>query len=625
LYSETLQLRPELVDFNAKGIAFEISDAVTLPIGALIPLLLRTERMTPVANVVLCVSHAARRHGKLRIGGSIQDVIPAERSKARPEELGDLVTISTATSARVLLGISRAATEVIFTSPVHKLALPVQPTPEDGAPGRLYTDVPGHVTDEGPITGRIHFAIHGAAFSADCTLGKDERGRAFLVLHPTVISTSRRRGDRVELGQGEAIIRWSHPLDPAVQLSAPVHDLSLGGVGVVGPVPFPPGARAPMTLEVGGEPFRLEGDVRHLSNQGSRLHMGIRTSFFDARDEVRIAHICRRARFPRLVTRSAVPADAVATLLRASGYLGLRPDADGPAPFVHTTASAQLAVDTVQRKADGSLMGHISCLHVYRRTWLFHQLATLGHSAELNDCRRALYLDVVDWVSLLAGTDGYALAYYDRSKAWHKRFFEGFVAWANSDALAVVAPLDRFEQSATRESIEPPSDAMSVSPLRTAEAAQAAALVARSLPRLTIEAMDLTEPFIAHDLTCGSLYRDEGYERGRCAFALHAGERLVGLALCEVGSRELSLFNLLNVAHVFVEPEIGAAAEGVLLAQVRAFYERRGIADPMVVSPPGLLAHVQAAGLRLAETMGAIAISAPGLKQYRNFLLYQFG
>jgi hypothetical protein len=625
LCSETLQLRPQLVDFNAQGLAFETSDGIALPVGALIPLLVRTERLTPVADLVLRVSHVLRQHGKLRVGGTIQNVVAASRSRGRPEEAGDLVTLSTATAARVLLGIPEAITEVIFTSPGHRLALRVLPTPEGGVVGGLYVEVPSVVVDGGIVTGRIHFAVRGASFSADCTLGTDERGRAFLSADSAVVSTSRRRCHRVELRRDEAVVRWSHPLDPTRQLSAAVHDLSLGGVGIVGHIPFPPGERAPMTLEVGGTQFHLEGDVRHLVTEGSRVHMGIRTSFLDARDEVRIAYLCRRDRFPRLLPRSAVPADAVANLLRSSGYLGLRPDGQVSAPFAHTAATEQLSVDTVQQGADGSLMGHISCLRVYRKTWLYHQLATVGRSADLNDCRRALYLDVVDWVSLLAGSDGYSLAYYDRSKAWHKRFFEGFVEWAGSDTLAVVAPLDRFERNAVRHDVEPLPTAATVSRLRPAQASQAAALVARSLPRLTIEAMDLTEPLIAHDLTCASLYRDEGYERGRHAFALHAGEKLVGLALCEIGSRELSLFNLLNVAQVFVEPGIGAAAELALLARVDSFYERRLIADPILASPPGLLGHARAAGFTLAETMGAIAISASGLKQYRNFLVYQFG
>jgi hypothetical protein len=613
------------VDFNATGLAFETAEGNGITIGALIPLLMRTEGITAAAQLMLRVGHVVQRQGRLRIGGAIQEVVPARRSTGRPEELGDLVTLPPGTAARVLLTIRDSATEILFISGVLRLTFRVDPTPEYGVPGGLYVTVPSHLLDEGTVTGRIHFTVHGASFLAACTLGMDERRRAFLAPQATVVSTSRRRCDRVQLRPDQAVLRWRHPLEPERQLSAAVHDLSLGGLGIADRVPFPPGARAPMTLEVGGEQFHLKGDVRHLSSQGPRTLMGIRTSFLDARDEVRIAHLVRRDRFPRLLPRSAVPADTVADLFRASGYLGLRPDMPTAARFVHTTANEELSVDTVQRDPSGALMGHISCLRVYRKTWLYHQLATVGYSADLNECRRALYLDVVDWVSLFAGADGYSLAYYDRSKAWHKRFFEGFVEWANSDTLAVVAPLDRFERSAIRQGAAPLPPTMSISPLRPAEASRAAALVARSLPRLTIEAMDLTEPLIAHDLACASLYQDQGYERGRHALALRDGENLVGLAMCEVGSPALSLFNLLNVAQVYVEPAIGVAAERALLGRIAAFYEDRQIADPIVASPPGLLLHAQAAGFSLAETMGAIAISASGLKQYRNFLAYQFG
>lgn len=625
LGSETTYLRPELLDFNAQGIAFRATFVQAPSIGDTFPMVIRTEALTPFAHIRLRATHVVRSGDAFRVGGSIQDMQPASREEAAPHDDSGLVPFSAADATQILRGVQRdIVTNVWFTSPNLRLALPVQPAPESGDPTAIYVALPTGIALTVAVTGRVHFAMHGASLSAECTLRRDAVGRACIALG-TVVSVSRRRCDRVMLQPSEATIRWAHPLDPAREVSARVHDLSPEGVGVAGPILIPPPGLARMTLDVGGDHYDIEGEVRHLTCEGGVLHIGIRTTFIDSRDRMRIAHFCRGIRFPRLLPRATVPADILTELLRKSGYLRLRPDVDATPIFAHTRATEQLAVDTVHRGSAGSLLGHFSCLRVYAKTWLYHQLATVERNAESYDCRRALYLDVVDWVSLLAGADGFSLAYYDRRKAWHERFINNFVDWVTSDQLAVLAPLDRFERSATPKNFEPIPAGMTFSPLCPEDSAQAAAFIARWLPRLLIEAMDLTESLIARDLTCEALYREEGYERGRHPFALRSGDGIVGVALCEVGSRELSLFNLLNSAQVFIEPNLGAAAEHALLSFVTSFYEERRIPNPIVVSPPGLLVDAAAAGLSLVETMGTFATSALGLKQYRNFLSYQFG
>jgi hypothetical protein len=100
------------------------------------------------------------------------------------------------------------------------------------------------------------------------------------------------------------------------------------------------------------------------------------------------------------------------------------------------------------------------------------------------------------------------------------------------------------------------------------------------------------------------------------------------VALCEVGSRELSIFNLFNMAQLFVatgRSRPSVAAQLRLLAAVRGLYAARGEHNPMIVAPPGTVDAALEPGTFLAETMGMIAWSGRALRQYENFINYQFG
>jgi hypothetical protein len=105
--------------------------------------------------------------------------------------------------------------------------------------------------------------------------------------------------------------------------------------------------------------------------------------------------------------------------------------------------------------------------------------------------------------------------------------------------------------------------------------------------------------------------------------------RAAGAAICDTGPRELSLFNLLNFAHVFFREGMAPArardAQRALLTAVRTFYADRGVADPLIVVPKGGARFGSEAGLEIAETMGAWTASLGGLKQWRNFMHFAVG
>jgi hypothetical protein len=159
---------------------------------------------------------------------------------------------------------------------------------------------------------------------------------------------------------------------------------------------------------------------------------------------------------------------------------------------------------------------------------------------------------------------------------------------------------------------------------RPEELTQAVALIRAYLPPLVASALDIRAEGLVAD-ALNQDYRTTRYERGRRALVLRVAGEVAGVALCEVGSRELSIFNLFNMAQLFVLPNTPVDAQLALLGAVRAFYAARGERNPMIVAPPGTLAASQEPGTVLAETMGMIVWSGRALRQYENFIKYQFG
>jgi hypothetical protein len=100
--------------------------------------------------------------------------------------------------------------------------------------------------------------------------------------------------------------------------------------------------------------------------------------------------------------------------------------------------------------------------------------------------------------------------------------------------------------------------------------------------------------------------------------------RLVGLALCEVGSESLDLDNLFNVAQLYLAPGTSIAAQRALVGFVRNQYRALGRAQPPVLVPEGSIVNPGQIGLRYAESLGCMIWSGQTLRAYRSFLRTSF-
>lgn len=494
------------------------------------------------------------------------------------------------------------------------------------------TDLEFAVSKDGLVSGlstQIRLSLYGAAFLLDGVASLSLTRWSFSCQRAFCLD--RRAAERLPLAASTAELRWKVTADGAERTAAvAIQDLGHQGVGIVvarEAEPLPPADGFPATLEINGHAIECVAEARHSQQLPGKTRYGLRLRALLDGDGCLNAYLSQR--FPQLVDRRSLDPEEVHGLLEQSGYLRLREGVVPPRDWLARQDDGAISRDVCFRDRAERLIGHVSFTRAYRRAWLGHQLATIRPHEEAVECREAIYLHIATYPTLVDGDDAMMVGYFDRSRPWHQRFFSGFARWVDSPELAVTIGLDRFE----RRTAERLPLAVAVAPhvsvgvARKEELDAAAHLVRSHLPSLIANALDINPEYLTID-TLNPRYEGTRYRRGRVAFVLRENERLVGVALCEIGSRELSIFNLFNMAQVFLATGAGAPSEIgqlALLAAVREFYAGRGVEDPILVAPPGTLKAELEPGTFLAETMGMIAWSGRGLRQYENFVRYEFG
>jgi len=395
-----------------------------------------------------------------------------------------------------------------------------------------------------------------------------------------------------------------------------VVDVSPGGVRVVPGDRRPPRRPFPAVLSLGGPSLGCLMEPTHAERGSGAL--GLRLAVTASGDD--LVDFYLRRRFPALVSRAEVAFPLVRGLFASSGYLKLRPGCgQGLARWHRLGSPAERGRDMVYRAADGAVLGHISVTRAYARTWLMHQLATRRGHPESGRCREALYGFVAALPVLVQGERSALLGYFDRSRPWHQMTLERFTRWYEDHETAVIASFDRFEHDRyASRGAAPRLAGQRLEEATASDAAAAIALARAQLPGAVADALDLYPDRLITAALGGS-------GRTRSVLVLRAGRRPVAFAFCETGPRHGSLFNLFNMAQLFVGDDVAPSAQRALLWAVRAFYRAREIAVPVIVAPAGRLRPDVEPGTRLAETMGCVVIRGRGIRRWENFLRFQLG
>jgi hypothetical protein len=226
----------------------------------------------------------------------------------------------------------------------------------------------------------------------------------------------------------------------------PVYDVSSEGVAVVARTRVTwPSTGARVTLRVGeaSVPCRAYPARQGWTDNGAPLIV-LRLEE-DEPHRRQLVDVYYRLRFPSLSRRCEASPDAVTELFRRSGYLALKGDVTPSDEWLAAPWPATLTREAVYTASDNVLVGHISVTRAYSRSWLGHEIATIRDHREALACRQALYQLHTTWPRLVDGDDAMVVGYYNRSRPWHQRLFEGYAADAAPDQC-VVLPLDRFRR-----------------------------------------------------------------------------------------------------------------------------------------------------------------------------------
>lgn len=340
-------------------------------------------------------------------------------------------------------------------------------------------------------------------------------------------------------------------------------------------------------------------------------------------ERAELVRLYRQLQFPALFDRGELDAKRVVALFDRAGYCGPQ----GPVRPSKTWCAAnfppELSVDAVYCREDGALLGHVSVTRAYSRTWLGHQLTVLDEDRDSAACRIALYNHFATVPILIDGhQQQYLLSYYDRSKPWHQLFFDSFVDWFDDREMVNLVPFDRYEPvDPHATAVDDPT--LELDQVRPDELERAVALIREQLPPLACAAFDI-ETTLLDRAYLHPDFAAHGIARGRRVFVVREAGELVGLALCETGSEDLSLFNLFNLAQLYFRSRASSAAQQALVTFVRYHYRAIGQPHPLLVAPAGSLDDPTNAGLELVETLGCVIWQGHTLRAYKNFLKSTF-
>ena len=432
----------------------------------------------------------------------------------------------------------------------------------------------------------------------------------------------RRRFERIRLGpdlETVSLAPVAGNTDPV-----PLLDFSPEGAAVQSSVQ-PPWAdgRVALELRADGNAIPCRARVATMTRRNETAVCGLRLSF-DAGQRPALSAAYHKLRFHALQRRGALSERALSELFSESGYTRLKDDIAPSSTWMRANWPSTLTHEAVYVARDGRALGHVSVTRAYPHAWLGHEIATLRHHPEAMRCRRTLYLHFALWPRLLDGEDAHLLGYYNRSRPWHRRMFEDFASrCAPSDC--VVVPMDRYTTAAFNRGHTvdsgPTEESVRVIHAGPDHCAVVAKWVEQYWPTLALRAFDihadsLTSPCM-HDA-----YRASGLTRSRTVLVLCVDDEPVAAALCEWSDSQISLFNVLNMAHIFVSKHamVSASACNLLIQEVRAFYAQLGASPPLIACPPGTFANTPVHGSTWTETMGCIIWSAEGLRRFERYV-----
>ncbi len=439
------------------------------------------------------------------------------------------------------------------------------------------------------------------------TVAHEARGRDLVLAFPRRIAwRSRRASLRVPLDEDErAVLQVSSPLHPKTGLKR-LLDLHPSGAAFLYDAQheaFPPGLLLKVVLSVGGREIAADAVVqgsaaveREGVEDGTQRRCGLKLEGLSDVDRQFLLDLLVRSLVPEVEDASGLPfSDIWKLFVEQQVKFPDYPTGD-PKTLETLSRSHELLGDgrhglskAFVHRHEGELVGHVSGLRIYSRTWLSqHLLVRSGYHRQTHVSQSLVNLSF-HYGEALPDLE-YLRGLWRASNRWSSRTFGTVIAKLmvpGRTALWTYSPMRRLAAEALPR---PEVEARAASP---EDEVALLAHLAETRDPLHLRACDLVAGEM-HLESLGRRYAASGLERSRTIGVVHGPGGPRGWVACEDSTDGLFWAEMYNAARLFVpEPDAPDAPDVFLalaaFAQADALKRRRRwvelLADEPYVAP----------------------------------------
>lgn len=475
----------------------------------------------------------------------------------------------------------------------------------------LDAELPGLAVEAGDVL-HCSFEANGEKYAFYSGVVRKRENNAAVIRMPNRLSRVRqRRGGRLAVSHVPRLtVSLTSPFGTEVQ-ARQVQNLSLQGVGLeidAASEILPIGTHLEhVTLGLPtGAIMHLRGTVRALTpftrDGRERANCGIQFATLTPAEQLALINIILNPTVSNandgLREASGSSFAEVWGFLRSVGFLYPEKEAKLTPymPDVEKTFTALLQRPNGLGKSlvfrrGGHVLGHLSGLRAYSKTWLVHHLGATKRQQGDPQVVRMMLLGIAQYWEQTNDMEWLQMTFRPNNK-WPQQAFGGYAARTES-AHSQLKTLSYLVASAET----PITDAdphTQVMPATGADLKVVEAHALATLGTIDFEARDLSKHLLAM-AAVDDAYRDIGLQRMREVWVVRDAEGLAGYALLEFSSVGLNLSELLSTFRVSMV-RAAPTARAALIDRARRRYGERGRRDAIALAPQEDEAAFQALG-----------------------------
>jgi hypothetical protein len=457
---------------------------------------------------------------------------------------------------------------------------------------------------------------------------------------PRVIKTRRARSThRLRPAPGNLVeVEMQSPFDSG-PLRVPVLDVNSSGVS------FAVDRRAnvipvgtviePLTLHFpDGRETAVRGRVRSLAptanlpGAAATLRCGVEFESLPDEAKTFLADDVVRSARPSLANTQGVEFSSLWAFLRETGFLypekldelaSLMPEIEHTFACLLNSPQNQLLKTIVCRRND-ELLGHISTLKLYRKTWLIQHLAS-RRQVEAMFAAEVLNLGLIEYLEQIPQLE-WCRVYFRPNNRWPARVFGTFAKRLNEPSLSDLRHYN-YCAGPTQGGITPVCRDLHLMPAGQAHLEEIQRHFIANGRVIALQADDLSlDRLMLGELN--GIYGTVGLERRREIIVAERGSSFEGFALLEISSPGLNLSELTNHFTVHLANG-GTDTRRALIAAARDRYRGLGRSTCVSLSEGDEVEDHEMMGLRKLKEYFCWTGHRSLLRAYSNYILRLFG